>query len=56
MTDRNEKLDVRDQIFESLRTNSRAICRKLSRIWADQPISQQVHVKPDSLLTEEEQI
>ncbi|OEU53676.1 MAG: hypothetical protein BA871_09080 [Desulfuromonadales bacterium C00003096] len=47
---RNEKLAVRDQIFEILRANSRAILRKLSRIWADQAILQSAHGKPDSLL------
>ncbi|OEU62176.1 MAG: hypothetical protein BA870_12315 [Desulfuromonadales bacterium C00003094] len=51
MTGRNEKLTVRIQIFENLRANSRAIWRKLSRIWADQAILQWAHGKPDSLLT-----
>ena len=39
LTSRSERLDVRDKIFEDLRANSRAICRKLSQIWAEQPIS-----------------
>ena len=47
---RNEKLAVRGQVFENLRANSRAICRKLSGIWADQTILQSVHDKTDSLL------
>jgi hypothetical protein len=50
LTGRNEKLAVRVQIFENLRANSRAIWRKLSRIWADQAILQSAHGKPDSLL------
>ncbi len=50
LTDRNEKLAVRGQIFENLRANSRAIWRKLSEIWADQTILQSVHGKSDSLL------
>jgi hypothetical protein len=52
LTGRNEKLDGRDQIFEDLRANSRAICRKSSEIWADQAILQSVYVKSDSLLEE----
>ena len=50
MTDRNEKLAVREQTFENLRANSRAIWRKLSGIWADQTILQSVHGKSDTLL------
>jgi hypothetical protein len=45
-----EKLAVRGQLFENLRANSRAIGRKLSKIWTDQTILQSVHEKPDSLL------
>ncbi|OEU77416.1 MAG: hypothetical protein BA869_03845 [Desulfuromonadales bacterium C00003107] len=54
MTDRNEKLAARVQIFENLRANSRAIWRKLSRIWADQAILQLTHGKHDSLLVKAE--
>jgi len=50
LTGRNEKLSVRVQIFENVRTNSRAIWRKLLRIWADQAILQSAHGKPDRLL------
>ncbi|MCP4458892.1 MAG: hypothetical protein GY816_12850 [Cytophagales bacterium] len=48
--DRNEILDVRDQIFKKLRVNSRAIYRDWLEIWADQPILQSLHDKSDSLL------
>jgi len=49
LTGRNEKLAVRGQIFENLRANSRAICRKLSDTWTDPTILQSVYGKTDSL-------
>jgi hypothetical protein len=50
LTGRSEKSDGRDQIFDAFRANSRAICRKLSEIWADQSIFKPAHVKAGSLL------
>ena len=43
--DRNEKLNGRDQNFEKLSANSRAIWRNLSELWADQSILQSIHDK-----------